>query len=93
MSLMERVSSLSNAHSHGMEKIQALEAERSKVSNERAALEENERKNKEKANQVLFTSFKNLYSYCFILYSIKKQAFSFYDYTDEMGTTFVFRHY
>lgn len=44
-----------------MEKIQALEAERSKVSNERAALEENERKNKEKANQVLFTSFKNLY--------------------------------
>ncbi|KAA0724673.1 Unconventional myosin-Vc [Triplophysa tibetana] len=53
MGLMERVTSLSNAHSHGMEKIQALEAERSKVSNERVALEENERKNKEKANQAI----------------------------------------
>ncbi|KAI7812276.1 putative unconventional myosin-Vc, partial [Triplophysa rosa] len=53
MSLMERITSLSQARAQGMEKIQALEAERSKVTNERAALEENERKNTEKANQAI----------------------------------------
>ncbi|XP_073720711.1 unconventional myosin-Vc isoform X1 [Misgurnus anguillicaudatus] len=52
-SLMERVTSLSNARAQGMEKVQALEAELNKLTNERMALEEKERKNTEEAKQAV----------------------------------------
>lgn len=49
---MERLTSLSSARSQGLEKIHALEAELSKLTNEMAALEEKARTNSEKACQV-----------------------------------------
>lgn len=50
---MERLASLSNARAHGLEKIQALEAELGKLTNEMAALEERARTNSEETNQVI----------------------------------------
>lgn len=49
---MERITSLSNARAQGLEKVQALEAELSKLTTDRTALEEKERKSTEEANQV-----------------------------------------
>ncbi|XP_051740847.1 unconventional myosin-Vc [Ctenopharyngodon idella] len=51
--LMERVTSLSNARAQGLEKIQALEVELGKLTNEMAALEERARTNSEEANQAI----------------------------------------
>lgn len=64
---MERITSLSNARAQGMEKVQALEAELSKLTNEKAALEVKERKNAEEANQVWFMFYNDLYSHSLIL--------------------------
>ena len=49
---MERLTGLANAHSHGLDKLHALEAELSKSANERAFLEKQEKRTKEEANQV-----------------------------------------
>lgn len=49
---MERLTSLSSARTRGLEKIQALEAELGKLTNEMAALEERARTNSEEASQV-----------------------------------------
>lgn len=49
---MEKLTSLSCARSQGLGKIQALEAELGKLTNEMAALEERARTNSEKASQV-----------------------------------------
>lgn len=49
---MERLAILSNARAQGLEKIQALEAELGKLTNEMSALEERERTNSEQASQV-----------------------------------------
>ncbi|XP_062849386.1 unconventional myosin-Vc [Trichomycterus rosablanca] len=51
--LMERLTSLANTHAQGLEKVQALEAELSKAVNERAFIEEREKKSTKKANQVI----------------------------------------
>ncbi|KAG1952451.1 unconventional myosin-Vc [Pimephales promelas] len=51
--LMERLASLSNARSHGLEKIQALEAELGKLTNEMTALEERARTHSEESNQTI----------------------------------------
>ncbi|XP_031420587.1 unconventional myosin-Vc [Clupea harengus] len=51
--LMERLTGLANAHSHGLDKLHALEAELSKSANERAFLEKQEKRTKEEANQVI----------------------------------------
>ncbi|XP_052399957.1 unconventional myosin-Vc [Carassius gibelio] len=51
--LMERLTSLSNARAQGLEKIQALEAELGKLTNEMAALEERARTKSEEANQAI----------------------------------------
>lgn len=49
---MEKLTSLSNARAQGLEKIQALEAELGKLTNEMAALEASARTKSEEANQV-----------------------------------------
>ncbi|XP_035379484.1 unconventional myosin-Vc [Electrophorus electricus] len=51
--LMERLTSLANTHAQAMDRIQALEVELSKASNERASVEEREKKAKEESNQVI----------------------------------------
>ncbi|KAL2093412.1 hypothetical protein ACEWY4_010724 [Coilia grayii] len=51
--LMEKLSGLANAHSQGLDKVQLLEAELKKSANERLALEKQEKRNKEEANQVI----------------------------------------
>ncbi|XP_016298040.1 unconventional myosin-Vc [Sinocyclocheilus anshuiensis] len=53
LGLMERLTSLSNARAQGLEKIQALEAELGKLTNEMAALEERARTKSEEANQTI----------------------------------------
>ncbi|XP_076847044.1 unconventional myosin-Vc isoform X2 [Brachyhypopomus gauderio] len=51
--LMERLTSLANTHAQSLDRIQALEVELSKASNERVSIEEREKKGKEETNQVL----------------------------------------
>ncbi|KAG5273690.1 hypothetical protein AALO_G00154370 [Alosa alosa] len=51
--LMERLTGLANAHSQGLDKLQALEAELSKSANNRMSLEKQEKRNKEAANQMI----------------------------------------
>ncbi|XP_051978889.1 unconventional myosin-Vc isoform X2 [Xyrauchen texanus] len=51
--LLERLTSVSNARTQGMEKVLTLEAELCKITNERGALEERSRKNIEEANQAI----------------------------------------
>uniref|UniRef100_A0A8C2HZ93 Myosin VC n=1 Tax=Cyprinus carpio TaxID=7962 RepID=A0A8C2HZ93_CYPCA len=52
LGLMEKLTSLSNARAQGLEKIQALEAELGKLTNEMAALEASARTKSEEADQV-----------------------------------------
>ncbi|XP_062404048.1 unconventional myosin-Vc [Sardina pilchardus] len=51
--LMERLTGLANAHSQGLDKLQALEAELSKSANDRVSVEKQEKRNKEAANQMI----------------------------------------
>ncbi|XP_076124385.1 unconventional myosin-Vc [Alosa pseudoharengus] len=51
--LMERLTGLANAHSQGLDKLQALEAELSKSANNRMSIEKQEKRNKEAANQMI----------------------------------------
>lgn len=50
--LMERLTSLANANAQGLERVQSLEVELSKASNERLSVVEREKKSKEETNQV-----------------------------------------
>ncbi|MCI4382023.1 hypothetical protein PGIGA_G00258860 [Pangasianodon gigas] len=51
--LMERLTSLANAHAQGLDRVQSLELELSKAANERLSVEEREKKSKEETNQVI----------------------------------------
>ncbi|KAF7701920.1 hypothetical protein HF521_001203 [Silurus meridionalis] len=51
--LMERLTSLANAHAQGLEKVQSLEVELSKAANEKLSMEEREKKRKEETSQVI----------------------------------------
>lgn len=50
--LMERLTSLANSHSQTMDKLQGLEAQLEKSSNQKASLEAREKKGKEDASVV-----------------------------------------
>uniref|UniRef100_A0A8B9HAJ0 Myosin VC n=1 Tax=Astyanax mexicanus TaxID=7994 RepID=A0A8B9HAJ0_ASTMX len=50
--LVERLTSLANTHAQSLDRIQALEAELSKSTKEKASVEEREKKNKEDTSQV-----------------------------------------
>ncbi|KAG9280786.1 unconventional myosin-Vc [Astyanax mexicanus] len=51
--LVERLTSLANTHAQSLDRIQALEAELSKSTKEKASVEEREKKNKEDTSQVI----------------------------------------
>ncbi|XP_046890454.1 unconventional myosin-Vc [Hypomesus transpacificus] len=51
--LLERLTGLSTAHAHSTDKLQSLQTQLSKSANERTALEEREKKNKEDASQAM----------------------------------------
>lgn len=50
--LMERLTSLANAHAQGLDRVQFLEVELSKAASEKLSVEEKEKKSKEETNQV-----------------------------------------
>ncbi|KAG7324176.1 hypothetical protein KOW79_012192 [Hemibagrus wyckioides] len=51
--LMERLTSLANAHAQGLDRVQSLEVELNKAASERLSVEEREKKRKEESNQVI----------------------------------------
>ncbi|KAM9496362.1 unconventional myosin-Vc [Clarias gariepinus] len=51
--LMERLTSLANAHAQGLEKVQSLEMELSKAANEKQYIEEREKRSKEESSRVI----------------------------------------
>ncbi|XP_060770464.1 unconventional myosin-Vc isoform X2 [Neoarius graeffei] len=51
--LMERLTSVANAHAQGLDRVQSLEVELNKAANERLSVEEREKKRKEETDQVI----------------------------------------
>ncbi|XP_017341612.1 unconventional myosin-Vc [Ictalurus punctatus] len=51
--LMERLTSLANAHAQGLDRMQSLEAELSKAANQRLSVEEREKRRKEETDQTI----------------------------------------